>query len=100
MKGALAFVTVLFIMPLGHAVTVLALRLPHEVHMPVVVTSLIAAVVIIFLTKKIKSPAWETFVGMLAGVLLWSSLVEMGVREEGDGIYLSHTHSPLHLFRF
>jgi len=54
MKGALAFVTVLFIMPLGHAVTVLALRLPHEVHMPVVVTSLIAAVVIIFLTKKIK----------------------------------------------
>jgi hypothetical protein len=81
MKGAIAFVAVLFIMPLGHAVTVLALRLPHEFHMPVVVGSLVAAVAIIYLTKKIKSPAWETFIGMLAGVLLWASLVEMGVHE-------------------
>ncbi len=86
MKGVIAFVTVLFIMPLGHAVTVLALKLPHEMHMPIVVASLIAAVIIIYLSKKIKSPAWETFVGMLAGVLLWASLVEMGVHEGAHAI--------------
>jgi len=86
MKGILAFVTVLFVMPLGHAVTVLALQLPHGLHMPVVGASLIAAVVIIYLTKRIASPAWETFVGMLAGVLLWASLVEMGVHEGAQAI--------------
>ena len=66
MKGAIAFVAVLFIMPLGHAVTVLALKLPHEFHMPVVVASLIAAIAIIYLTKKIKAPAWETLIGILS----------------------------------
>jgi len=89
MKGALAFVTVLFIMPLGHAVTVLALKLPHEWHMPIIVVSLIAAVAIIYLTKKIKAPAWETFVGMIAGVLLWASLVEMGVHEGAHALEIT-----------
>ena len=89
MKGAIAFVAVLFIMPLGHAVTVLALKLPHEFHMPVIVASLIAAVAIISLTKKIKSPAWETFIGMLAGVLLWASLVEMGVHEGAHALEIT-----------
>jgi len=89
MKGAIAFVAVLFIMPLGHAVTVLALKLPHEFHMPVVVGSLVAAVAIIYLTKKIKSPAWETFIGMLAGVLLWASLVEMGVHEGAHALEIT-----------
>ena len=76
-------------MPLGHAVTVLALKLPHEVHMPLVGTSLIAAIVIMYLTKRIKSPAWETFVGMLAGVLLWASLVEMGVHEGAHALEIT-----------
>jgi len=52
MKGVIAFVTVLFIMPLGHAVTVLALKLPHEIHVPVVVASLIAQLLLfIYLIK-------------------------------------------------
>ena len=89
MKGAIAFVAVLFIMPLGHAVTVLALKLPHEFHMPIVGASLIAAVAIIYLTKKIKAPAWETFIGMLAGVLLWASLVEMGVHEGAHALEIT-----------
>ena len=79
MKGAIAFVTVLFVMPLGHAITVLALKLPHELHMPIAGAGLITAIIVIYLTRKIKAYVWETFVGMLAGVLLWSCLVEIGM---------------------
>lgn len=86
MKGTIAFITVLFVMPLGHAVTVLALKLPHELHMPIAGAGLIVAVVIIYLTKRIKAPAWETFIGMLAGVLLWACTVEIGVHEGAEAL--------------
>lgn len=79
MTGVKAFFTVLLVMPLGHAVTVLALKLPYSVHMPIAVAGIILATIIIYWTKNIKSPAWETFTGMLAGVLLWACLVEIGV---------------------
>jgi hypothetical protein len=80
MKGVIAFITVLFVMPLAHAVTVIALKLPQSTHLPIVGVVLIAAIVIIYVTKYITSPPWETFVGMLAGVLLWAGLVEIGVK--------------------
>ena len=86
MKGVSAFITVLLVMPLGHAVTVLALKLPHPMHMPMAVAGVIVASIIIYLTKNMKSPAWETFIGMLAGVLLWASLVEIGVHEGAEAL--------------
>ncbi len=89
MKGVIAFITVLFVMPLGHAVTVLALKLPQELHMLIAGAGLIATVVIICLTKWIKAPAWETFIGMLAGVLLWASLVEIGVHEGAEALAIT-----------
>ena len=51
MKGVIAFVTVLFIMPLAHAVTVIALKMPQHTHLPIVVVVLIAAIILIYLTK-------------------------------------------------
>jgi VIT1/CCC1 family predicted Fe2+/Mn2+ transporter len=74
MKGALAFLTVLFVMPLGHALTVLALKLPVNGQLTVIGTGIVTALILIYITKYIKSPAWETFIGMIAGVLLWASL--------------------------
>ena len=80
MKGVAGFITVLFVMPLAHAVTVFALRMPQSTHLYIVVMVLIVAIIMIYLTKYIKAPAWETFTGMLAGVLLWAGLVEIGVK--------------------
>jgi len=80
MKGVVAFFTVLFIIPLGHAITVLALKLPLNGQLLIAVACIIAATVIIYVTKYIKSPAWETFTGMIAGVILWAGLVEIGVK--------------------
>ena len=86
MRGIGAFFAVLLIMPLGHAITVLALKLPHSMHMTIAVTGVIAATIIIYLTKNMKSPAWETFVGMLAGVLLWACSVEIAVHEGAEAL--------------
>ena len=80
MKGVGAFFTVLLIMPLGHALTVIALKFPLNVQLFIVVIGIIAATIITYITKHIKSPAWETFTGMIAGVLLWACLVEIGVK--------------------
>lgn len=89
MNGVKAFFTVLLVIPLGHAVTVLALKLPHGMHIPMAATGVIVAVIIIYLTKNIKSPAWETFIAMIAGVLLWASLVEIGVHEGAEAIEIT-----------
>jgi len=89
MNGVKAFFTVLLIMPLGHAITVLALKLPHSVHFPIAVAGIILATSIIYCTKHIESPAWETFTGMLAGVLLWACLVEIGVHEGAEALEIT-----------
>ena len=80
MTGIKAFFTVLLIMPLGHAVTVLALRLPPQGQIALVIGGTLAAAALMYLTKFMTSPAGETFVGMISGVLLWASLVEIGVK--------------------
>lgn len=80
MIGVKAFFTVLLIMPLGHALTVLALKLPTQGQISIVFAGILAAAMLMYLTKYIASPAWETFAGMVSGVLLWASLMEIGVK--------------------
>jgi hypothetical protein len=80
MTGIKAFLTVLLVMPLGHAVTVLALRLPPGGEEAIAIIGLFGAVLLMYGTQYIKSSAWETFGGMITGVLLWASLVEIGVK--------------------
>jgi hypothetical protein len=88
MTGIKAFLTVLLVMPLGHALTVLALKLPPAGQYSVVIGGVLAATLIMFGTRYMRSAAWETFAGMIAGVLLWASLVEIGVKlgAEASGI--------------
>ena len=33
-----------------------------------------------YITKFLRSSAWGTFAGLIAGILLWASLVEIGVK--------------------
>jgi cbb3-type cytochrome oxidase subunit 3 len=80
MKGVIAFITVLFVIPLAHAVTMVALKMPQNTHMAMVAIVLIIATILIYMTKYIKSPAWETFTGMIAGVLLWAGLIEIATK--------------------
>ena len=80
MKGVIAFITVLFVIPLAHAVTMVALKMPQNTHIALVAVVLIVATILIYLTKYIKSPAWETFAGMIAGVLLWAGLIEIATK--------------------
>ena len=80
MTGIKAFFTVLLVMPLGHALTMLALKLSAAGQISIMVIGILLATLLIYATKYIASQAWETFIGMISGVLLWASLVEIGVK--------------------
>lgn len=80
MTGIKAFFTVLLVMPLGHALTMLAYKLPQQEQISIIIIGILTAAILIYSTKYIASPSWETFVGMISGVLLWASLVEVGVK--------------------
>jgi hypothetical protein len=80
MKGIRAFLTFLFIIPVGHILTAAAIKFPASGQIVVILMSLSITVAILYLTKYLTSEAWETFCGLIAGVLLWASLFEMGFR--------------------
>ncbi len=80
MKGILAFLTFLFIIPVGHILTAAAIKFLASGQMAVILIALAIAIAIMYVTKYLSSEAWETFCGLIAGVLLWASLFEMGFR--------------------
>lgn len=80
MKGILAFFTFLFIIPVGHILTAAAIKLPASGQMVIILMALSVAIAIMYLTKYLASEAGETFCGLIAGVLLWAGLFEMGFR--------------------
>jgi len=80
MRGVAAFFIFLFIIPLGHILTAGAIRLSAFGQITIILTALLTAVAIMYCSKFLKSEAWETFWGLIAGVLLWASLFEMGFR--------------------
>ena len=80
MKGIAAFLTFLFIFPIGHIFTGIAITFPTAGQITVILIALAIAIAIMYATKYLSSEAWETFCGLIAGVLLWASLFEMGFR--------------------
>ena len=80
MKGIAAFLTFLFVIPVGHILTGMAIKFSAAGQIAVILIALSIAVIIMYATKYIASEAWETFCGLIAGVLLWASLFEMGFR--------------------
>lgn len=80
MKGIAAFLTFLFIIPIGHILTGIAIQFSPPGQITVILIALAIAISIMYVTKYLCSEAWETFWGLIAGVLLWASLFEMGFR--------------------
>lgn len=80
MKGIAAFLTFLFIIPIGHILTGSAIKFSAAGQITVILMALSIAIAIMYMTKFVSSEAWETFCGLIAGVLLWASLFEMGFR--------------------
>jgi len=80
MVGLKAFLIVLLVMPLGHACTVIALRLPPQGQITVTIICVMLAAALMYITRFIKSSAWDTFCGLIAGTLLWAGLVEIWVK--------------------
>jgi hypothetical protein len=80
MTGIKAFLAVLLVMPLAHACTIIALKLSHEGQLVVTAVCVIVAAILMYITKYIRSSAWDTFCGLIAGTLLWAGLVEIGVK--------------------
>ncbi|MCX8043215.1 MAG: hypothetical protein N3B18_03715 [Desulfobacterota bacterium] len=80
MKGIAAFIIFLFIIPLGHILTAAALKLSVSAQIVVILSGFAVAVAIMYGTKYLAAEAWETFWGLVAGVLLWACLFEMGFR--------------------
>jgi len=80
MKGIAAFIIFLFIIPVGHILTAAALKLPAAGQIAIILCGFAAAVAIMYGTKYLAAEAWETFWGLVAGVLLWACLFEMGFR--------------------
>lgn len=86
MNGIKAFLVVLLIMPLGHACTVIALRLPPQNRIAVTIICVMLAAALMYISKFLMSAAWETFWGLIAGTLLWAGLGEIGVKLGAEAI--------------
>ncbi len=80
MTGIKAFLTVLLVMPLAHACTMIALRLPPGGEFLVAIACVILATILLYITRFIKSSAWDSFIGLIAGTLLWAGLFEIAVK--------------------
>ena len=80
MVGLKAFLVILLVMPLGHACTVIALRLSAQGQIVVTIICVMLAAVVMYISRFIKSSAWDTFCGLIAGTLLWAGLVEIWVK--------------------
>ena len=80
MKGVAAFLTFLFIIPIGHILTGIAIKFSATGQITVILIALSIAIALMYATKYLSTEAWETFFGLIAGVLLWASLFEMGFR--------------------
>jgi len=70
MKGILAFLTFLFIIPSGHILTAAAIKFSASGQIAVILIALSIAIAIMYVTKYMSSEAGETFCGLLTGVLL------------------------------
>jgi hypothetical protein len=79
MVGLRAFVLIFLLMPLGHALMIAMNRFLGDYLSLGVVVVFLAGVVLLFATRLTPSEAWQTFLGILAGILLWTGAVEYGL---------------------
>ncbi len=79
MTGIKAFLTILFLMPLGHAAMALMNKhLPGSWLYAGAWALFLAGFLLIVLTRFIKSAGWQSFLGAFSGVFMWTGVVEYG----------------------
>ena len=79
MKGMLAFVVILLLMPIGHAFMVITERYAaaYLVHTAVALT--VIGLIAVIATRWVRSEAWQSLIGALAGTLIWTGGAEYGL---------------------
>lgn len=78
MVGIRAFLVVLLMMPLGHALMVATNRFAGDHLFTAVALITILGTSLLLATRWMRSTGWQSAAGALAGVFLWTGLVEYG----------------------
>ncbi len=79
MKGLLAFVVILLLMPIGHAFMILTERYASGALVPTAVALTLLGIALVVATRWMASEAWQSLVGALGGTLLWTGGAEYGL---------------------
>jgi hypothetical protein len=78
MRGFLAFIVIFMLMPIGHALMVVMNNLLAD-HLALGATIVfLIGLALLVLTRFTASSGWQSLLGALAGVLLWTGGVEYG----------------------
>ncbi|MDP7005525.1 MAG: hypothetical protein QF718_04880 [Phycisphaerales bacterium] len=78
MRGLLAFIIIFMLMPIGHALMVVLNNLMPD-HLVLGASLLFSlGLVLLVVTRFTSSSSWQSLLGALAGVLLWTGGVEYG----------------------
>jgi hypothetical protein len=76
MKGLLTFLFILFLQPVGHAYMMVMQKFLPEYRDPAAVVMGIAGLALVFATRFFRSGAWQSFLGILGGIFIWTGFVE------------------------
>ncbi len=79
MTGLKAFVIVLLLMPLGHALMVVMNKFLGDALIWGAAAIFLLGFAILLLTRFTDSSSWQSFLGCFAGVLMWTGVVEYGL---------------------
>jgi hypothetical protein len=78
MRGLLAFIVIFMLMPMGHALMVVMNNLLGD-HIAIgAVIVFLLGLGLLVITRFTASSSWQSLLGALAGVLLWTGGVEYG----------------------
>ena len=78
MRGILAFIVIFMLMPIGHALMIVMNNLLAD-HLALgAICVFLIGLVLLVLTRFTASSSWQSLLGALAGVLLWTGGVEYG----------------------
>jgi hypothetical protein len=78
MRGFIAFVVILMLMPLGHALMIVMNNVLGEYLALGAVVVFLLGIILLVMTRFIASSSWQSLLGALSGVLLWTGGVEYG----------------------
>ena len=76
MKGIASFILILLIMPLGHALMIVIERYWEPYMAPSAAAIALVGVLLVLATRWAQQEGWQSLLGALGGVLVWTGAVE------------------------